>query len=451
MVSTVKIFNIIIPRKDDLCCAICKIMNSENDPLIYSNYCRKNIKCRQLLQETPQAMAAPITNRKLLETGSSLYVISTKEFFKSCTFRDHLDALNIQVMDLLDPVPIYIYKSCLLYTVEYKLAPQWNKVGMYLVEGDFLTSTGSVNAITLNIKDIRDNNAHLHVEASNLKIPFLRLKTTRSSQHDLQSPVRVLPSMKMANILSVSKRIGEKFKTYENLRAYWKNMYGYMLPDYEEGFLFYNVEFFYFKSSIFIYPEMCLASGPLEILPPAMDPVSRIYKFVGDLRGRVTKLCEQQLDVFPEDMYQAAILACTPMLPKVDKFSDWGTGYGTGSRRIRNVMPRMFDTCDIPTKQSRLSLSGINKSVMCKTEIDLDFGINPTNNFNKVLKTTDTISTMLYDNAVTDKSVVQKDESKSNYFKQKEEKFESNSLVEMANKEEKPKKQSLKEKLLRNF
>lgn len=49
-----------------------------------------------------------------------------------------------------------------------------------------------------------------------------------------------------------------------------------------------------------MYPETCLLSGPLEILPLMMDPVSRIYKFTGDLRGRVTKLCGQQLDVCPE-------------------------------------------------------------------------------------------------------------------------------------------------------
>jgi len=58
-------------------------------------------------------------------------------------------------VDLLDPFSTYIYKTCVLYTVEHKLAPQWNKVGLYLVEGpDFLNSTGSVNAITLSIKDI---------------------------------------------------------------------------------------------------------------------------------------------------------------------------------------------------------------------------------------------------------------------------------------------------------
>lgn len=53
---------------------------------------------RQFLRETPQAMAAPITNRKLLEAGGALYVIIVKNFFESSTFRDHCDAVNIQVV-----------------------------------------------------------------------------------------------------------------------------------------------------------------------------------------------------------------------------------------------------------------------------------------------------------------------------------------------------------------
>ncbi|XP_011878445.1 PREDICTED: uncharacterized protein C18orf63-like [Vollenhovia emeryi] len=461
MVSTAKIFNVTVPQKDDLCCAICKIVNSENNSIIYSNYCGNKLKCRQFLRETPHAMAAPIVNRKLLETGGSLYVIVAKDFFKSCTFRDHCDALNIQVMNLLDPMPTYVYKTCLLFTVEHKLAPQWNKVGLYLVEGrDFLSSTGSVNAITLNIKDIRDNSAQLQVEAVNLKIPFLRLNTTRSLQHDVQPPVRVLPSLKMANVLSTSTEIKENhlYKDYENLRAYWENMHGYILPDYKEGLLFYDIEFFYFKSSVFVYPETCLTSGLPEILPLVMDPVSRIYKFAGDLRGSVTKLCGQQLDVCPMDTYQAAVLACTPILSRVDRFSACDTGYGTRSRKSSSVTPlsRSFDTCDIPTKRSRLSLPKVNDSLAFKTDNETDdfnFGNGPTcttSNFDKLLKTAGSISMALFnaDSAVASKPIIQENESKSHYFKQES---ENKSFMELTDQEEKPGKQSLKEKLLKNF
>jgi len=154
---------------------------------------------RRFLQETPQAMAAPVVNRKIREAGGFMYVMIAKAFFESYTFRDHCNALNIEMvrvrnkcilqhrfenlflkkkdkscarsnpfsnilsivrvqiaqMDLLDPVPTYIYRACLLHTMEYKLAPRWNRVGLYLVEGqDFLGSTGSVNAIRLKIKEI---------------------------------------------------------------------------------------------------------------------------------------------------------------------------------------------------------------------------------------------------------------------------------------------------------
>ncbi|XP_029662799.1 uncharacterized protein C18orf63-like [Formica exsecta] len=456
MDSTVKIFDITTPQKSGLSCAICKIINSENI-LIYSKFCARMLKCREFLQETPQAMAAPITNRKILESGGSIYIIVMRELFESYAFQNHCDTLNIQVIDLLKPIPTYVYKACLLYTMEYKVAPQWNKVGPYLVEGqDFLSSTGNVNAVMLNIKEIHDNSAQLLMKTVNLKIPFVRLTRARSLQCDLQPPVRVLPSMKMANVLRISKTIKCLFKDYEDLRAYWKNMYGYMLPNYEDGFLFYDIEFFYFKSNVFLYPEMCLTSGPLEILPSVMDPLSRIYKFIGDLREKVAKLCEQQLDIYLKTTFQTADLACTPILPRV-RLPAYDTGYGTQSRKIGTVTPllRMPDTCDIPTKRSRLSLSRTDDSLTCATEIDnFDLDIKPcsTSRFNR-LNTAGSISTLLcdVDNDMVSKPIIQKDERKSCYFKTEEQKSENKSFMELTDKEEKPDKLSLKEKLSRNF
>ncbi|XP_025267565.1 uncharacterized protein C18orf63-like [Camponotus floridanus] len=458
MVSTVKIFDITIPQKSDLSCAICKIVNSENN-LIYSKFCAKVLKCREFLQETPHAMAAPISNRKILESGGSIYIIVTRELFESCAFQNHCDILNIQVIDLLDPIPTYIYKACLLYTMEYKMVPQWNKVGPYLVEGqNFLRSTGNVDAVMLHIKEIRDNCAQLVMEAINLKIPFVRLTRTRSLQCALQPPVRVLPSMKMANVLRVSNSIKHLFKDYEDLRAYWKNMHGYILPNYEDGFLFYDIEFFYFKSSIFLYPEICLTSGPLEIFPSAVDPLSKIYKFIGDLRGKVAKLCEQQLDICPKNTFPTAALACTPVLPALPKvrLSAYDTGYGTQSRKINTVMLQMPDTCDIPTKRSRLSLSKTDDFLTCATEIDdFDLDIKPysASKFNR-LKTTGRISTLCDENnGVVSKPIVQKDESKSYYFKTEEQKFENKSFMELTNQEKEPDKLtiSLKDKISKNF
>ncbi|KAH0951643.1 hypothetical protein HN011_011092 [Eciton burchellii] len=394
MVSVIKVFTITIPQKNDLCCAIYKIVNCENDPMIYSRFCENKLKCR----------------------------------------------------------------ACLFHTMECKLAPRWNRVGLYLVEGqDFLGSTGSVNAIRLKIKEIHDNNAVLHVNAVNLKIPFLRLNTAHHLQPNLLPPVRVLPSMKMANVLRISKIIKsqEVSDDYDNLRAYWKNMHGYILPDYEEGFLFYDIKFFYFKSSIFLYPEMCLTSGPLEILSPPMDPISRIYKFAEELKERVIELCGQQLDIYLENVYQTAVVPCTPISSRTNRFSICDTGYNTRSERIQSMnRSQAYDTCEIPTKRSRLSLSKTNEPYTCGTEVDdYDFGISPmrsTNEF-KSLKTPDNIPNISNaDTSVFDKSIVE-DERKSPYFTEEGEKIEVKSAELTMDKEKKPVNLTLREKLLRNF
>jgi len=43
-------------------------------------------------------MAAPVVNRKIIEAGGSIYIIVLKDLFENCTFQDHCDSLNIQVV-----------------------------------------------------------------------------------------------------------------------------------------------------------------------------------------------------------------------------------------------------------------------------------------------------------------------------------------------------------------
>jgi len=122
------------------------------------------------------------------------------------------------------------------------------------------------------------------------------------------------------------------------------------------------------------------------------------------------------------------------MLSK-DRYPAYDSGYGTRSRKISvTPLPRMFDTCDIPLKRSRLSLPGINDSLTSKTEDDdFNFGISPTcstSNFDKLLKTVGSISTVPYDaDSAVSKPIVQKGETKSHYFKEKEQESESKAFV----------------------
>lgn len=93
----------------------------------------------------------------------------------------------------------------------------------------------------------------------------------------------------------------------------------------------------------------------------------------------------------------------------------------------------MPNTCDIPTKRSRLSLSKTDDFLTCATEIDdfdLDIKSCSASKFNR-LKTTGRISTLLCnkDNDIVSKSIIQKDESKSYYFTSEEQKSENKSFM----------------------
>lgn len=120
-------------------------------------------------------------------------------------------------------------------------------------------------------------------------------------------------------------------------------------------------------------------------------------------------------------------MAYTPVLPRTDRFSTYDTGYGTQSRRI-NSTSSSFDIsnmCEIPTKRMRLSLSRANDSLICGIETaDLDLGISlpscSTNKFQRS-KTIDNIPVILRDaDNVAGSSMIQRDESKSHYFKKEE-------------------------------
>lgn len=91
----------------------------------------------------------------------------------------------------------------------------------------------------------------------------------------------------------------------------------------------------------------------------------------------------------------------------------------------------MPDICDIPIKRSRISLSRADDSLTYATEIDdfeLDIKPSLSNKLN-LIKTAESISTILCDVDNISKSIVQKDESKSCYFKTKEQNSENKSFV----------------------
>lgn len=116
--------------------------------------------------------------------------------------------------------------------------------------------------------------------------------------------------------------------------------------------------------------------------------------------------------------------------------ASYDTGYGTQSRRIRTPSFRTPDTCEIPTKRTRLSLSRTNDDFLMRESDefdDFDCGISPTCSTSKFPRSRNTgdASAMAFDvdSEICLAGIVQKDENRSCYFEEEEERSQGKSLT----------------------
>lgn len=72
--------------------------------------------------------------------------------------------------------------------------------------------------------------------------------------------------------------------------------YGYSLPKNKDGILYYEIKFPIPRSNIFIYPSLCVTSGPLDIIPNR-DKELLITHFLSDVLVKVPIICGQQLQI----------------------------------------------------------------------------------------------------------------------------------------------------------
>ncbi|XP_031367752.1 uncharacterized protein C18orf63-like [Apis dorsata] len=306
------------PQINDLCCVICEIDFIEvRDSSAKSNFHWQTMKCRLLIHLISDIIASPV-----MGTEKFIFVIANKKFFETGKLLKILKNFKL-VYQGLRSVTIELYKICLIYTIQTKIAPLWNKVGEYLVQGkDFYNFIQGTRALKLDIL-IEEKNISIKLHAEIIKIPYIKLEDYFPSSvisQFLADPkgyidlsqynppfVYVLPSTKKGKLLSVSKELPARcvFKDYDQLRRHWKNMYGYSLSKNKNEILFYEIKFLIPKSNIFIYPNMCIASGPLEIIPNK-DKKSTITYFLADMLMKLPTVCGKQLQ----------ISEYTPFIPK---------------------------------------------------------------------------------------------------------------------------------------
>ncbi|XP_049856962.1 uncharacterized protein C18orf63-like isoform X1 [Schistocerca gregaria] len=295
-----------VPKPSDLCCIVAKVNVSEKrDSSAKSDYQWQILKCRQLIFSVPEIIASPV-----LGSQGWIYVITTK----GNKAAGRLD-IHLQKFGLIEQGPIHlsnsIYEACLRYTLVAHIAPLWNQVDTYLVQGrDFLLSTCPLNAVKLEVA-VKDEEVLLVIWPLRMKLPHLKLEEMEiipsicqdffshkisviSEMSIIPQWVHVLPSMKKGKVVSVSHHLPESspFKTYKELRRHWKNLYGYRLPESDENLIYYNVFFLPLAPNQYSYPNICICHMNAMVLKQ-VNFEAVLKEFLRDVNKKMPSVCGQ--------------------------------------------------------------------------------------------------------------------------------------------------------------
>ena len=162
------------------------------------------------------------------------------------------------------PVTSQVLAECLSYTLSARLAPEWNKVGGWLLQGrKFLHHAQPLQAVNMRV-NVAQERLEVCVKATRVSFPLITPEDLGIGQDLLETfleaddtfvltekdfgrrTLHVLPRLSRAKLVSISKRIPPSSKTrinnWNSMKSYWKNMYGYRLgvDETDEPKVYYN-------------------------------------------------------------------------------------------------------------------------------------------------------------------------------------------------------------------
>ncbi|XP_054005241.1 uncharacterized protein C18orf63-like [Hylaeus anthracinus] len=125
---------------------------------------------RLLIHLISDVIASPV-----MGTENFIFVITNKPFFETGKLETILRYLKL-VYQGVRPITTELYKNCLLYAIQSKIAPSWNKVGQYFLQGkEFYNSIDAIKALKLDIR-IEEKETYLIFETVKVKIPYIKLE-----------------------------------------------------------------------------------------------------------------------------------------------------------------------------------------------------------------------------------------------------------------------------------
>ena len=212
------------------------------------------------------------------------------------------------------PLTRSLFVYCLEFVLTHRLAPLWNKIDKYFVQGrNFLAEENKICAIqavfTLSDKITLAMKAQLmklpkpKVEdfgvSLNVSEKFHQSKDFLIYGYSLENnKCLVLPSLKTGYITSISHHNSQDI----DLKQYWKVMYGFRLPlNDPERDVFYSVRF-PMSGKIFSYPEYCIRQREPQVFARC-DHKGIFQSFLEDLKLRMPSICGSPLTFTSSTLY----------------------------------------------------------------------------------------------------------------------------------------------------
>ncbi|XP_068593270.1 uncharacterized protein C18orf63 homolog isoform X2 [Cebidichthys violaceus] len=257
--------------------------------------------CRELVLLYSDILASPA-----LDSFSDITVITSIPFFQRGFLQVFGQRRSLQ-LGCPQCVSPGVLQCCLSYSLITRLAPSWNKAGLYLVSGkDFLTESGRLYAVSMELST-SEGQLCLSVEVNTVRLPPTRLEdfdfpplVLRRFCSDPDSVLdpsslwcHVLPSMKKGQIISITRQLPRDgpFRTYRDLQDHWNHLYGYRLPDVaEEEVVYCSVYFRLVGERLFTYPLSCVRLQPVQRCP-RVDLQGALGSFLSSVGERLSSVC----------------------------------------------------------------------------------------------------------------------------------------------------------------
>ncbi|XP_013885110.1 uncharacterized protein C18orf63 [Austrofundulus limnaeus] len=223
-----------LPDLKKLVCVTLRLREEEDEEL----RSQQMKSCRELLLMFSDVLACPAP-----DSFSDITTVMAIQFYQRGFLQAFAQRNKLQLgsPQLVFPGDL---QCSLSYSLVTRLAPRWNKAGLYLVAGkDFLSDRGRLSAVSL---ELSSSQGHLCLS---LQAHILRLPPPTLQDFDLVPSVlqrfccdpesilnpsstggtvwcHVLPSMRKGQIINISRQLprDRPFRTYVDLQNHWTRL-----------------------------------------------------------------------------------------------------------------------------------------------------------------------------------------------------------------------------------